>query len=105
MTDPQEQSQDQEPEQPGEMPPASFLMLLTNLISQAMVCLGQIPDPVEGKSVVQIELAEYFIDTLAVLQEKTQGNLTDEESQMLEESLHQLRMLFVAVRDLQPSEL
>lgn len=79
-----------------EMPPASMPVLITTLATQALSNLGQIPDPLEGKPVVRKPLAKHFIDTLAMLEEKTKGNLTEEESEMLGGTLHQLRMIFVA---------
>jgi len=83
----------------GEIPPASFSTLVVTLATQAMASLGQVPDPAEGKPVVRLELAGHFIDTLAILQEKTKGNLTDEESAVLENVLHELRMAHLAVRN------
>ena len=85
-----------------EMPPASFPILVTTMATQALANLGQIPDPIEGKPVIRKSLAKHFIDTLAMLDEKTQGNLEDAEKQMLEETLHQLRMVFVATPDAPP---
>lgn len=87
-----------ESEEATELPPASFGLLVTSLATQAMACMGQIPDPVEKKTVVQLFLAKHHIDTLDVLQQKTQGNLTADEAAMLENVLHQLRMLYVSVQ-------
>jgi hypothetical protein len=86
--------------QPGEsrMPPASFPVLVSTLTTQSLVALGQIPDPYSGRAIADLEVAKHFIDTLAVLEEKTRGNLTDEEKAMLEDVLHQLRMAFVAMQ-------
>ena len=81
-----------------ELPPASLPFLVTTLATQAMAALGQIPDPVEQKPVIRLQLAKHHIDTLAMLQEKTKGNLAPEEVSMLEEVLHQLRMFFVHVQ-------
>lgn len=86
----------------GRLPPASFGMLVSSLATQAIVSLGQIPDPVENKPVVRLEMARHFIDTLAVLEDKTRGNLTPEESKMLSGALHELRMLFVATKGHSP---
>ena len=61
--------------------------------------MGQIPDPSQQQPVIHMGLARHYIDTLAVLDEKTKGNLDEEESAMLEQALHQLRMLFVAVQN------
>lgn len=82
-----------------EMPPASLPMLITTLATQALAAMGQVPDPIEGKAVVRLDVARHFIDTLAVLEEKTKGNLTPEEEQMLTGALHQLRMAYVSVQN------
>jgi hypothetical protein len=82
----------------GPLPPASFEMLITAIATQTLACLGQLPDPIENKPIVQLELAQHHIDTLGMLAEKTQGNLTQAEAHALDEMLHQLRMLFVAVK-------
>lgn len=86
-----------------EMPPASMPMLVTTLATQALSNLGQIPDPIEGKPVIRKPLAKHFIDTLSMLEEKTKGNLTGDESEMLTGTLHQLRMAFVATPDEMPN--
>lgn len=80
------------------LPPASFLVLVTSLVTQTMAALGQLPDPVTQESRVTLPFARLNIDLLAMLQEKTRGNLTDDEAQMLEDALHQLRMMYVAVQ-------
>lgn len=81
--------------EPQELPPASLTMLVTTLSAQAMTSLGFIPDPTTGKSTPNRPLAKHFIDTLGVLEEKTNGNLTTEEANLLKETLHQLRMAFI----------
>ena len=96
----QKEMADQPPGQAADemsMPPASFEMLLTTLASEAMVCLGQVPHPATGKATVNLDQAKYFIDTLAILMTKTEGNLSAEEAQALETILHQLRMVYVAI--------
>jgi hypothetical protein len=85
------------------MPPASFAGLLSMLATQAMASLGQFPDPVDGKAHVDKPIAKHLIDMIAVLEEKTKGNLTDDEARMLDDLLHQLRIMFVSVR-VQPAE-
>ena len=82
-----------------EIPPASFLSLLSMLGAQAMGGLGVLPDPMTGKPRVNKPLAKHFIDTLGILEEKTKGNLNDDEAAHLRDALHQLRMMFVAVKD------
>ena len=78
-----------------QVPPASFSNLVLMLASQAAIALGQAPNPLTGKTEKQPEIARHLIDTLAVLQEKTKGNLTSEEAQLLEAAVHQLRLAFV----------
>ncbi|MEM9413733.1 MAG: DUF1844 domain-containing protein [Planctomycetota bacterium] len=81
----------------SQIPEASFPLLVTTFTTQALSALGFVPNPATGKSEVNLELAKHFIDSLSVLEEKTQGNLTAEETSILNESLHQLRMAYVSV--------
>jgi len=85
------------PDQATGLPPASFLLLATTLATQAMAGLGQLPDPIEKKPIVNLQLAQHYIEMLAVLEEKTKGNLTDEEQEMLGSVLYQLRSVYIAV--------
>jgi hypothetical protein len=80
---------------PGKLPQASFTLLVATLATQATSALGQLPDPLSGKTEVRLELAKHVIDTLGVLDAKTKGNLTPDEAGMLENALHQLRLAFV----------
>ena len=59
------------------------------------MALGFLPDPSGQQPPVDLGMAKHFIDLLGVLQEKTEGNLDEEEKQMLTESLHQFRMAFM----------
>ena len=79
-------------------PPASFEMLISMLFSQAMTMLGQIPDPQTGESTTNKPFAKYTIDTLEMLSEKTEGNLSEAESTMLSQTLHALRMAYIEVK-------
>lgn len=87
----------------GPLPPATFPVLISMLATQAMVCLGQIPDPLAGKVEVHLEQAKHFIDLLQMLEEKTKGNLSTEEGGMLEDLLHDLRLAFVTVKSRPPA--
>ena len=80
-----------------QMPEASLSFLVSTISAQILSSLGQFPDPVIGKPVIRLDYAKLNIDTLAVLKEKTQGNLTKEEDQMLDQTLHELRMLYLAI--------
>ncbi len=80
-------------------PPASLLLLITTLATQAMAALGQLPDE-EGKSMpVNLDYARHFIDSIGILEEKTKGNLASEEQAFMQQTLHQLRLAFVTVRN------
>jgi hypothetical protein len=63
----------------------------------AALFLGQIPNPKTGEGEVNLELAKMFIDQLAMIQEKTKGNLTNEESTVLRNALSNLQMVYVEV--------
>ena len=89
---------------PQQMPPASFEMLVTTLATEAMVALGQFPNPATQETSVSVDHATYAIDMLAMLQEKTKGNLTGGEDTMLTDILHQLRMMFIAVQSQDSSD-
>ena len=81
-----------------ELPPASFEVLISSLATQALAALGQFSQPQEGKVAVDLTIGKFQIDLLEVLQEKTKGNLTEQEAATLENVVHQLRMLFVSVQ-------
>jgi hypothetical protein len=78
------------------LPPPSLAFLITTLGTQAMVALGEVPNPISGKMERLPNQAKHFIDTLGMLEEKTAGNRTPEESALLTSLLHQLRMAFVS---------
>ena len=79
--------------------PASLEMLVSLLATEAMVALGQLPlAPGQEPAPANLAQAQFFIDLLGVLEEKTRGNLTSSEAGALENVLHELRLTFVAVR-------
>ena len=67
----------------------------------AALFLGQIPNPQTGQGEVNLELAKMFIDQLAMIQDKTRGNLTNEEATVLRNALSNLQMAFVEVSQAQ----
>jgi len=69
---------------------------LSSLSMQAMVALGELPHPATGKPQQELDQARYLIDILGTLQEKTQGNLTPQEAELLEGLLYELRMKYAA---------
>lgn len=90
--------EEREPTGAGRLPPASFELLLSTLAAQALTAMGKLPDPVQGHAVVRPDLAQHYIDLLGMLEQKTKGNLTKDEAEMLDGLLHQLRMTFVTIR-------
>jgi hypothetical protein len=75
-----------------------FETLVSYLSTTAMFQLGLIPGPSGEHIPADMPNAKRTVDLLRVLQEKTQGNLTASESQLLEDILYELRMSFVAVQ-------
>lgn len=73
----------------------SFLALVSSLAIQALIGLGRHPDPTSGASQLDLAQAQYCIDLLGILEDKTRGNLTDSEARALASTIHDLRMLFV----------
>ena len=78
--------------------PVSFSAFVVSLASSAMLNLGECPDPTTAKCVVNLAMARQTIDLLGVLEEKTKGNLDEEEAQLLEHVLYDLRTRFVEKR-------
>lgn len=82
--------------QSGEMS-QRFIEFVMMQAQNAALFLGQIPNPQTGKGEVNLELAKMFIDQLGMIQEKTRGNLTNEEAAVLRNTLSNLQMAFVEV--------
>src|SRR5436190_10437239 len=74
-----------------------FIEFVMMQAQNAALFLGQIPNPQTGKGEVNLELAKMFIDQLGMIQEKTRGNLTNEETAVLRNTLSNLQMTFVEV--------
>jgi hypothetical protein len=79
-------------------PPATFEFLAHTLFTQALMALGRIPNPITQKTHINLDTAKHFIETLAMLEAKTTGNLATDEKQLLEETQHQLRMMFMEAK-------
>ena len=78
-----------------DLPPADFTMLVNMLVTNAMVFLGQMPAPGSQQYMRNLPQAQHMIDLLMVLREKTRGNLTPDEDQMMQDLLPQLQMAYV----------
>ena len=82
--------------QSGEMS-QRFIEFVVMHAQNAALFLGQIPNPKTGEPEVNLDLARMFIDQLAMVQEKTRGNLTGEEAKVLSNALSNLQMAYVEV--------
>ncbi len=81
-------------DQPMEM---NFQMLIISLSTTALVQLGMAPNPANGKTEKDLVNAKQTIDILGILQEKSQGNLTPDESHLLEQCLYDLKMSYISL--------
>ena len=72
-----------------------FIEFVVMHAQNAALFLGQIPNPRTGEAEINLDLARMFIDQLAMIQEKTRGNLTSEEAKVLSNALSNLQMAYV----------
>jgi hypothetical protein len=79
-----------------------FIEFVIMHAQNAALFLGQIPNPKSGEPEVNLDLARMFIDQLAMIQEKTRGNLTSEETKVLTNALSNLQMAYVEIAKEQP---
>ncbi|MEY2480716.1 MAG: hypothetical protein QOI04_1643 [Verrucomicrobiota bacterium] len=76
-----------------------FIEFVMMQAQNAALFLGQIPNPQTGKGEVNLDLAKMFIDQLSMIQEKTRGNLSNEEGTVLRNAISNLQMAFVEVSE------
>jgi len=81
----------------GPLPEVNFSTLIMSLSSSALLNFGEIPDPITGEKRKDLPLAKHAIDTIAMLKEKTQGNLTEDEQKFLDSILTDLKWRYVKV--------
>ncbi|MEZ6318792.1 MAG: DUF1844 domain-containing protein [Phycisphaerales bacterium] len=85
-------------DQPGQIPDKlGFEDLIRLLATQALMYLGAFPDPQTGQAMLAPDLAKLHIDMLAVVQDKTKGNLTEDEQSILDGTVHELRLQFTEI--------
>lgn len=82
---------------PGADDPASFVNFLSTLATNAAASLGAVPHPATGKRSLDLETGKYWLDVLAMIKEKTKGNLHAQEARLLDGLLADLRMQYVTV--------
>lgn len=77
-------------------PEPDFSFFITTLSLQAAISLGQIPNPTTNKKDLDLKQAKFLIDTLDMLRDKTKGNLTAEESGLIENIVYELKMQYIS---------
>jgi len=83
-------------------PPVDFHTFVLSLGSSALLHLGEIENPNDGVSQKDLPLAKHTIDILAMLEEKTKGNLSTAEEKLMESLLYDLRLRYVEATKAQP---
>ena len=81
--------------QETQLPEVNFSTFVFSLSSSALLHFGEIPEPSTGKKQKNLAMAKHSIDILGMLEEKTKGNLTNDEGQLLKNILYDLRMRYV----------
>jgi Domain of unknown function (DUF1844) len=83
----------------------TFVSYISGLVLAASVYIGDEPDPMTGMRSVNLVSAGHAIDVLAMLEEKTRGNLTDDERRLLEDALHELQAKYLEASRKGPSRI
>lgn len=99
QTDAAPEAPPQQEKTPFQIDFATFVMSLSQ---SAFYQLGEVPDPLTGKSELNLPAVHQTIDMLMMLKEKTTGNLTPEESKLMEQMIYELQMKYVAKSKQQP---
>ena len=84
-----------EPEAETQLPEINFVTFIMSLNASALVNLGKVEDPATGKKVKNLPIAKQTIDILGMLAEKTRGNLTSDEENLLKNILYEIRIIYV----------
>lgn len=87
----------EETEGRGPIPPGNFAALVSMLTTQALFAMGFLKIKGQEEREPDLELAKYNIDMLATLEEKTKGNLSEQEQRVLADTLSDLRMSYVRI--------
>jgi len=82
-------------EQGSALPEITFPTLLFSLSTSALIQLGEIQDPMSKQTVKNLPLAKQTIDLIGMLKEKTKGNLTSDEENLMENMLYDLKLRYV----------
>ena len=86
-------SQESEPQE--QEPQLDFFNYIASLGFQAMIFLGEVPNPLTNQVDKNLKQAKFLIDTMSVIREKTTGNLSKEEAELLNGSIYELQLRYV----------
>lgn len=81
------------------IPPADLKTLASQLVTQALLYMGAIPEPQTGRRIAHLELAQFNIDLLTMLKEKTEGNRDEEEEELLTQAVDELTASFAQLEE------
>jgi hypothetical protein len=81
------------------LPKIDFSSFILSLYSSGLVQLGKVEDPSTGKTSTNLDLAKHTIDMIAMLEKKTQGNLTHDEENLLKALLSEIRLAYVEAKE------
>jgi hypothetical protein len=90
-----EEKEEQKQRARGSVPPGNFAALVSTLATQAVYSMGLMSVEGQEQPEADLEIARFNIDMLATVEEKTKGNLSKEEAQVIKNTLSELRMTFV----------
>jgi hypothetical protein len=93
--EPRQDEKAQGPSTEQSFPELNFSTFVFSLGTSAMYHFGDFPDPVTKKAERNLEAAKQTVDILAILKDKTKGNLSEDEERLLESLLYELRMRYV----------
>ena len=93
----EEEKVEPEPEkiEQAPLPEINFSTFIFSLNTSALLHLGEVPDPATGKQQVDLPMAKQTIDLIAMLEDKTRGNLTPDEANLIKHILYDLRLRYV----------
>ena len=82
----------------------AFINYLSSLGFQAMIFLGEVPNPITNEADKNLEQAKFLIDTIVMLQAKTKGNLSSQEENLINATAYELQLKYVAVKEQEKTE-
>jgi len=95
LTSRSQASQEKEPKDAAAEANLDFFNYIASLGFQTMIFLGEMPNPVTNQTEKNLKQAKFLIDTLVILRDKTKGNLSKEEDDLLNGSIYELQLRYV----------